>query len=84
MNADDRKEFDDMKVDIRHIKDDLHLLMNNHLVHLQNSIDEANDKSEQAWGAAEEAEKHAKRTEKFVIGAVAFMTLLIALIECLT
>ena len=51
---------------------------------LQNAIDEANDKAEQAWGASEEAEKHAKRTEKFVIGAVAFMTLLIALIECLT
>jgi len=82
MNQADRQDFEDMKVDIRHIKDDLHLLMNNHLVHLQRSVDEAGDKAEQAWGMASDAERHAKRTEKFVIAGIAFIGLIIAIIEC--
>jgi hypothetical protein len=72
-----------MKQDIRGIKDDMHLLMCNHLPHLQEAIDETGEKTEQAWGMANSAAKDSRDTKRFVVGGVTFLGLIIAIIECL-
>jgi len=84
VNQTDREQFDDMKTDIRGIKDDMHLLMTNHLPHVQASIEEVSDKADQAWGMAEAAEKASRDTKRFVIAGIAFMGIIIALIQCIT
>ena len=93
MNTDDRKQFDgmkedlvDVKTDIRGIKDDMHLLLTNHLPHIEEEV-------EQVWGLAGSAETHAaaaekaaKETKSFVRWAIpagiAFMGLIIAIVAC--
>ena len=77
MNASDRQDFNDMKQDVRGIKDDMHLMMTNHLPHLEDEV-------EQAWGMAEAAEKSAKRTERFVLAGIAFMGLIVAIVAAVS
>lgn len=84
MNINDRKQFEDMRQDITGIKDTLHLLMTNHLPHIQKEIDEISDKTDQTWGMAASAEKTARDTKRFVVAGIAFMGIIIALIQCIT
>jgi len=83
MTKDERERFERIEGDLSFLKDTLSLLMNNHLPHLQQAIDDVGDKSEQAWLMAEEAERQSKRTEKFVVGGVTFLGIIIAIITCL-
>lgn len=82
MTNEDRQAFDGMKQDIRGIKDDMHLLMSNHLPHLKDDVEEVGEKAEQAWGMAHTAAKDSRDTKRFVIGGVTFLGLVIAIIQC--
>lgn len=84
MNQTDREQFEDMKLDIRGIKNDMHLLMTNHLPHMQEAIEEVSEKADQSWGMAESAEKASRDTKRFVIAGIAFMGIIIALIQCIS
>lgn len=82
MNDQDRCQFETMKKDIGLIKESLTLLMHNHIPHLQRSVEEASDKAEQAYGMASEAAKESAQTRKFIIVAAGFITLFIAIAQC--
>lgn len=83
MTKDERAQLEQMQRDIRGIKDDLHILVTNHLAHLQRSVDDLQDEIEQTYGVADEACKKASRTEKFVVASIAFFGLIMALIQSL-
>ena len=83
MTKDERERFERIEGDLSFLKDTLSLLMNNHLPHLQQAIDDVGDKSEQAWLMAEAAQRQSERTEKFVVGGVTFLGIIIAIITCL-
>ena len=53
MTKDERERFERIEGDLSFLKDTVSLLMNNHLPHLQQAIDDVGDKSEQAWLMAE-------------------------------
>jgi transcription initiation factor IIE alpha subunit len=83
MNQQERADFVVMKQDVHLIKDALHLLMNNHVPHLQRAIEEASDKAEQAYGMASDAARESAMTRKFIVVAAAFISIFIAVIQCL-
>ena len=84
MNDQDRREFDDLKRDVSFIKDTLVIALENHLKHIEDYTKENREMAEQSWLASEAAEKRAARTEKFVVGGVTFLGLIIGVIACLT
>ena len=83
MNDQDRLQFEAMQRDIRGIKDDLHILMTNHLAHIKIQLDDLDEKVDQTYGIANDAAQKSSRTEKAVALAIAFFGLIMALIECL-
>ena len=84
MNQTEREQFDGMQKDINFIKDTLVIALENHLKHIEDYTKENREMAEQSWLASEAAEKRAARTEKFVVGGVTFLGLIIAVIACLT
>ena len=83
MTKDEMCRFEAMEKDIRGIKDDLHVLVTNHLAHIKTQLEDLDDKVDQTYGIANDAAKKSARTEKFVAGSVVFLGLILALIQCL-
>lgn len=82
MNDQDRCQSESMQKSVNLLLDNMHLLMHNHIPHLQRSVEEASDKAEQAYGMASEAAKESAQTRKFIIAAAGFITLFIAIAQC--
>jgi len=53
MTKDERERFERIEGDLSFVKDTLSLLMNNHLPHLKEAVEDVGNKSEQAWLMAE-------------------------------
>ena len=83
MTKAETQRLDVIEAKLDNVSDKLSVVMDNHIPHLTDSVDEAKNMAEQAAGLANTAAKSVTELKWFVGAAAVVISIVVAIVQCL-